>query len=229
MTAPARAGAESAPRLDLSTLVDASRPLREGMEVWPGDAPFRRLASSSGSAGDSVTVSRLTLSAHSGTHADAPLHVEAGAGGAETLEPWRFVGPALLIDARGRQALGEELVPGEALESGVRLLFRTDYTAGGGSPPGEYGPHIPFLAPTLARRLAKAGVPLVGVDGPSVDPFQSTALEAHSILAAGGVAILEHLDLTRAEPGEWFLIALPLLLPGSDAAPVRAVLVKALR
>jgi arylformamidase len=209
-------------RIRLDTLRDVSRPLREGMSVWPGDTPFSRVVSHSPGAGGAVTVSALTLSSHAGTHVDAPLHVDSRGGGVETLGLSPFVGPALVIDARGRQALGEELVPPDGLGSDRRLLFRTDY-----APPGaEYGLHIPFLTPGLARAAVEARVPLVGLDGPSVDPFDSPSLTAHRLLAAGGVAILEGLDLSRVDPGEWVLIALPLRLEGCEAAPVRAALAR---
>jgi arylformamidase len=208
----------------LEVLLDVSRPLREGMAVWPGDTPFRRdVAVSPGSAG-AVTVSTLTLSSHAGTHVDAPLHVDARAGGVDSLPLERFVGPARVVDARGRRVLGADLVSPRLLGPDRRLLFRTDYAAAPGSRP--YGPHSPHLAPELARAIAGARVPLVGVDGPSVDPFESESLEAHRLLAASGVAILENLDLSRAEPGDWWLLALPLAVPGCDAAPVRAALAR---
>lgn len=225
---------------ELDVLIDVSRPLREGMAVWPGDTPFRRRVSRSPGSLGPVTVSALTLSSHTGTHVDAPLHVDSRAGGVETLDLARFVGPALVIDARGRQALGEDLVPPDALASRRRLLFRTDcaapsagawgFKAGAGRDERSgdaFTPRAPFLTPDLARAAAAAGVPLVGVDGPSVDPFDSETLEAHRLLVAGGVAILEGLDLSRAQPGEWLLIALPLLLEGCDGAPVRAALARA--
>jgi arylformamidase len=223
----------------LDVLIDVSRPLREGMAVWPGDTPFRRRVLRSPGPIGPVTVSALTLSSHAGTHVDAPLHVDSRAGGVETLDLGRFVGPALVIDARGRQALSEDLVPLDALTARRRLLFRTDCTSSGArvATPGAgagrnersgeaFTPRAPFLTPALARAAAAAGVPLVGVDGPSVDPFESETLEAHRLLAAGGVAILEGLDLSRAQPGEWMLIALPLLLEGCDGAPVRAALAR---
>lgn len=234
---------------DVRTLLDVSRPLREGMPVWPGDTPFVRAISRSAGGGDFVTVSALTLSSHAGTHVDAPAHLAPTGGGVETLDAKRFIGAALVVDARGSQALGEELLPSRTDCAGKRILFRTDYTLSGadgtamgrvparGEGPassgearaGEalpYGSHMPYVTPALARRLVEWSIPLVGVDGPSVDPFGSAALEAHHVLAAGGVAILEHLDLASAEPGEWFLIALPLLIPGCDGSPVRAVLLK---
>ena len=41
---------------------------------------------------------------------------------------------------------------------------------------------------------------------------------------AGGVALLENLDLSAVPPGDYELIALPLKIVGSDSSPVRAIL-----
>ena len=65
---------------------------------------------------------------------------------------------------------------------------------------------------------------MVGVDTPSVDPFESEGLPAHRALLAHGMTWIEGMWLENAEPGRYLLIALPILLKGSEAAPVRAVL-----
>ena len=44
------------------------------------------------------------------------------------------------------------------------------------------------------------------------------------MLYRGGVAILENLDLSAVEPGDYELVALPLKIVGSDSSPVRAIL-----
>ncbi|MFZ4576536.1 MAG: cyclase family protein, partial [Phycisphaerales bacterium] len=68
------------------------------------------------------------------------------------------------------------------------------------------------------------GVITIGVDAPSVDLFSSKDLEAHNAILRHDISILEGLDLSKVEPGEYELIALPLKLIGFDGSPVRAVL-----
>ena len=61
-------------------LWDISPAIRPGMPVWPGDTPYeaRRTWQLDGSC--PVNVSKITLSTHTGAHADAPFHYdEAGA------------------------------------------------------------------------------------------------------------------------------------------------------
>lgn len=128
-----------------------------------------------------------------------------------------FVGPARVIQCPGIDAIG----PGEALWAAgtERALFRV-LPPDAGAGPARYA----ALTPDGARTLVRLGVRLFGTDAPSVDPVDSTTLEARRLLDAGGVAILEGLALALADAGEYELIALPPARPGADASPVRAVL-----
>jgi arylformamidase len=72
--------------------------------------------------------------------------------------------------------------------------------------------------------LAGAGVRLIGVDAPSLDPETSKTMDAHHAVFAADMRILEGLVLDDAPPGDYELIALPLKLEGLDSSPVRAVL-----
>jgi arylformamidase len=101
-----------------------------------------------------------------------------------------------------------------------RLLLKT----GSVRDPSRFPERFSALSPDLARALGAVGALLVGLDTPSVDPFDSKDLPAHHALVAGGVANLEGLLLDEVPPGRYELIALPLRLVGLDASPVRAVL-----
>ena len=81
-----------------------------------------------------------------------------------------------------------------------------------------------MLAAGVPTLLAQRGVKLIGVDVPSVDKPDSKTLPVHHALRAANILIIESLDLARIGPGEYELIALPILIPGSDGAFVRAVL-----
>lgn len=209
-------------------IYDLSPRIEPGFPVWPGDTAFASRLTWSLAAGASVNLSALTTTPHLGSHADAPFHTEpAGATIADLplapyLGPCRVVAvpPAPLIEPHHLVGLDT----GELdLADPPRLLFET-----GSVPPLAAGAPFPerfsALSPTLADLLATRGVLLVGLDTPSVDPFDSKTLDAHHALAAGGVAILEGLALAAVPPGLYELIALPLNLAGLDASPVRAVL-----
>ena len=67
----------------------------------------------------------------------------------------------------------------------------------------------------------------MGTDAASLDPEDAEDLPVHRALLSLGVFLLEGLDLSAVEPGDYRLIALPLKLTDLDAAPVRAVLIRA--
>lgn len=202
-------------------LYDISRPVAAGIPVWPGDAEYRTRWTLRRSEGSSVNVAEISLSAHTGTHADAPFHVDESGGRVSELPIGAFLGPARVVDVAGRSAIDLELVEGLlGTGAGDRLLFRTGCWREAGRFPEEF----PAFEPAAARRLAEARVPLVGTDAPSVDPFEAKELRSHRALMDGGVAVLEGLLLDGVPEGRYELIALPLRLTEADASPVRAVL-----
>ena len=64
---------------------------------------------------------------------------------------------------------------------------------------------------------------MIGVDYLSVAPFNDPEL-THKILLEAGVLVIEGLDLSRIDPGEYTLLCLPLKIGGSDGAPARVLL-----
>ena len=202
----------------MSRLLDISPLVSPALEGWPGDTRFSLSRRWSQEAGDSCTVSRVTLSTHLGAHADAPLHFRRGAADAAELPLEPFLGPARVLQCAGVAALDEVVV--ERAAGAERALFRVLPAGAGEAFPGR----IAALTPGGARRLVALGLTLFGTDAPSVDPLDSRALEAHHLLADGGVAILEGLALAPVPEGEYELVALPLRWRGADGSPVRAVL-----
>ncbi len=64
----------------------------------------------------------------------------------------------------------------------------------------------------------------MGIDTPSIDPFDSKELLSHQAAFHYDMAILEGLILAEVPEGRYELIALPLKLQHFDASPVRAIL-----
>lgn len=200
-----------------ANLVDITRPLAPGLPAWPGDTPFELRRRTE----DGVVVSAVVASCHAGTHVDAPLHVEAGGDAVHAIPLDRFVGPAEVV----RVEPVDGLVTVASLPAGFeprapRVLLRTDSHPLGAPLDGRFA----GLAADLADWLADRGVVLVGVDTPSVDPFAAADLPCHRRLLARGLTWVEGLTLEGVAPGLYRLVALPLLLVGAEAAPLRAVL-----
>ncbi len=81
-----------------------------------------------------------------------------------------------------------------------------------------------YLTVDAAHYLAQAGLKLVGFDYLSIDRSGSADFPAHHALLGAGVVVVEGLDLSEVEPGEYDMACLPLRVGGGDAAPARVVL-----
>ena len=200
---------------------DISPPVSPAAPVFPGDQPFQSAWTFRIGPGCPVNVARLTLSPHTGAHADAPLHYAEGGTPAGELDLAPYLGRCRVVHALGAGALVGWADVEHALAGDLppRVLIRTYRRQ-----PAQWDTGFPGLDPDLVERLARLGVRLVGVDTASLDPVDSKNLAAHHAAHRGDVRILENLLLDDVEEGDYELIALPLKLATADAAPVRAVL-----
>lgn len=199
---------------------DVSVPLRGGLLPWPGDPPFRLERVSDLERGDVSTFSTLSMSAHAGTHIDAPLHfLRRG----KSVDLWPLdatVGPARVISIRSARRIDVDELRPHRIRTGERVLFKTRNAR---MPPGEFFEDYVAVSSEAARYLASRRLRAVGIDGPSIGPFEEVA-ETHRILLGAGIWIVEWLDLRRIPVGPCDLICLPLRIVGGDGAPARAIL-----
>lgn len=198
---------------------DITQPLTPALPVWPGDTPFGRTENLLRAHGETVNLSDIRMSLHAGTHADAPWHVEDAWGRAEALDLTAFVGPARVVFVPGRRVIAWADLEAAGVGGAERVLVRTDAVEDGVFPEA-----VPVLETAAIREMAARGVRLLGLDVPSVDALESKDLPNHRALFGAGLHLLENLRLRGVEPGDYELLALPLLIPGADAAPVRAIL-----
>ena len=205
----------------MTRIIDISPLVSPRIAVWPGDVPFSRTVALEIAKGANIDLSALTSTVHVGAHADAPSHYAAGGEDIAARPLELYYGPCevMRVDvARGARVLPRDL-PGPV--RAPRLLIRT----GTFPDPERWNTDFAALSPELIEHLAAQGGRLVGIDTPSVDPFESKALETHQALRRADMANLEGLALDHVEPGLYTLCALPLRLEGADASPVRAVLI----
>jgi arylformamidase len=206
----------AAPRLwDISPPVSASSP------VFPGDTAFDLRWSWQLGPDCPVNVSTLTLSPHTGAHADAPLHYDAAGAPIGTLDLAPYLGRCRVIHAIGCGPLIEWRHLAHALHDlPPRVLVRTYERA----PLDRFDDALSAYAPQTVERLAELGVTLIGIDTASIDPADSKRLDSHQVIRRRGLRVLENLVLDEVPEGDYELIALPLKLVTADASPVRAVL-----
>src|SRR4051794_16181377 len=115
--------------LDGAGWIDVTVPIHDGMVHWPGDAGVRVVREKDLARGDTVTVSRLELGAHTGTHVDAPMHFLPGGGGVDELDLAGLLGPARVVELPGVPVITAKVVEGIAPRAGERILFHTDNSA----------------------------------------------------------------------------------------------------
>jgi arylformamidase len=210
----------------MTRIIDISPAIRSGLPVWPGDTPVQFQRTWDMGKGSPVNVSKLTISTHTGAHADAPLHYNAKGEDAGAMALDVFIGPCVVIHCldEGERVNADVLAARlEAVCGGDvpgRVLIRTCHVAA----QDAWDSDFTAMAPEAIDLLHARGVMLVGTDAPSVDPETSKTMDAHKRVAAHDMRILEGLVLDDVAEGRYELIALPLKLAGLDAAPVRAVL-----
>jgi arylformamidase len=189
--------------------------------VFPGDAPYSQSWAATLGPGCPVNVATLTLSPHTGAHADAPLHYSPDGAAAGALDLDTYLGPCRVIHAIGCGPLVQWHHIAHAIDATLppRVLVRTYAQA-----PSGWDPALAAYAPDTIERLANAGVRLVGIDTASIDPADSKTLDSHQVIRRRGLRVLENLVLDAVPEGDYELIALPLKLVAADASPVRAVL-----
>lgn len=176
---------------------------------------------------DDATVSHLSFSAHSGTHIDAPVHFLLDEGGVETFALEAFIGPCFVADLRHVAGVitGDDLEGADVPEGNARVLALTR-NSGWSRHDTEFRPDYVGFERSAADWCLHRGLRLLGNDYLSVEAFDNDGFPVHKTLLAAGIALLEGIDLEDVAPGTYQLVALPILIPGSDGAPARAVLIE---
>ena len=203
-------------------LIDVSVPLDANLPTYPGNTPYSLEAVKRMARGDSSNVSTLHLSAHSGTHVDAPCHFFDGAPGAEALPLEMLVGRARVIEITSRKGIGADELAGAHLSEDVRVLIKTSNSRLWGS--AEFHTDYTGVTESGAKYLLEHGIKVVGVDYLSVEEFRKPGAPAHHVLLGAGIIVIEGLNLRDVDPGVYEMFCLPLALVGSDGAPARVVL-----
>lgn len=189
-------------------IVDISRPLLTTIE-YPGDPETKLDTVKAISKGDSCNLSAVYACVHTGTHADAPSHFLEGGQTIDEVDLNQYIGPCTVMEVPPGVITGE-YVNRYFPKNCERLLIKGDAQS--------------FFMESAAYEALDTGLCLIGTDANSIGK-SGNQLKPHKAFLQNGVAILENLDLSQVEPGNYYLIALPVKMGAIEAAPVRAVLV----
>ena len=202
--------------------IDISLPIRSGMPVWPGDLPVRVNETRSLERGDLFNLTECHFTAHTGTHLDAPRHFLPSGAAIDALPLDAVLGPCRVVRIHDPVAVRPAELP-PCLQAGERVLFKTNNSFND-IHLHEFVEDFVYVSKEAAAVLAAARVQTVGIDYLSVGGFHHDLVETHLVLLGAGIWVIEGLDLSAVEPGEYELACLPLKLVGADGAPARAAL-----
>lgn len=212
----------------MGRIIDVSLPIGPGLVTWPGDPPFELVRTSRLEAGDPANVSQLRLGSHTGTHVDPPHHFLPGGDTIDMVPLEMLMGEAHVVVLDGFVGwIGPAELDSLALPDGVeRLLLKTSSSLLWREPAPAFPEEYTALSEEGARWVVDRGIRLIGIDFLSIERDGPPDFPVHRTLLAGGVVIVEGLDLSEARRKVYELRCLPLRVVGGDGAPARAVLIE---
>ncbi len=202
-------------------IYDVSVAISSSMPVYPGDPTVDVEQTHQIAKGDVANVSRLSFGAHTGTHIDAPAHFIEGAMTVDQIPLNLLMGRARVLEISSA-VITAEVLDEFTFRDDSRVLFKTrnSYLWRERS----FVTDFVHLTKDAAERLVEDGVKVVGIDYLSVEKYNFTSPDVHRTLLGNGTIIIEGLNLSEVEAGDYEMICLPMKIEGGDGAPARVVL-----
>lgn len=171
-----------------------------------------------------VTETRMELDVHTGTHVDAPLHMVVDGDTFESVPMESLVGQAKLFDLTDvEDGITKSDLEKFDIEKGDFVLLKTK-----NSFEEEFNFEFIYLTKDGAEYLTEIGVRGVGIDTLGIERDQE-GHPTHKTLFGDNIIIIEGLRFKEVEQGEYFMVAAPLKIEGTDASPARVLLFEGLR
>lgn len=204
---------------------DITLTITPDLVVWPEDPPISIERVSNMEEGADANVTHIKMSAHTGTHVDAPYHFIKDGSTVEDIPIRMLTGRAYVVHFPDAELITAAMLEKSPIPPRTRrVLIRTSNSEMWAEPHKTFNEKYVAVAPDAAEYLIQKGVKLIGVDYLSVAPY-SDLVTTHQILLKAGLVIVEGLNLSEVEQGRYTLYCLPLKLGNSDGAPARAILI----
>lgn len=210
------------------TIYDITVPIHPDMPTWPGDPPVKLKKLAAIEAGQNANITQIQMCVHTGTHIDAPNHFLAEGKTVDQLSLQPYYGEVLVIALDDDVDVITERVLESHSEAGklgdhTRLLIKTRNSRLWRARPHTFQENYVGLDTTGARFLSAYNLDLLGLDYLSIAAYHDTH-QPHHILLSRGLVLLEGINLSGVEPGEYQLVCAPLLIEGCEGAPARVFL-----
>ena len=208
--------------VDKMKMYDVTGTIYEGMTVYK-NKPEKQPKLNSVTNGY-VTETQLELGVHTGTHIDAPRHMVVDGDTFETIAMEDLVGQSKVFDlTHVEDGISKMDLEGFDIQKGDFVLFKTK-----NSFEDTFNFDFIFLAQDGAEYLAQLGIRGVGIDTLGIERSQE-GHPTHKTLFAHKIIIIEGLRLKGINQGEYFMVAAPLKLEGTDGSPARVLLFEDLK
>jgi arylformamidase len=208
-------------------IYDISLSISEELPTWPGDPTIKIERVQKMENGADANVTHLSMTAHTGTHIDAPYHFLGNdAITIEQIDLNQLVGRAYMLQISD----DIELITANVLKNcGIpprtkRLLIKTRNSDHWKKQDNLFDENFVAISPDGAQYLINRGIKLIGVDYLSVAPY-ADGKPTHKLFLEAGIIIVEGLDLSEITQGRYTLYCLPLKIIGADGSPARAILI----
>ena len=169
-------------------LIDVTVRLDSKLPVYPGNTPFSLEPIKRIARGDSSNVSTIHMSAHAGTHVDAPRHYFDDRSGVDALPLELLCGRARVVEITSRKGIGPDDLAGTDLSPDLRLLIKTSNSRLWAD--SVFHPEFVGMTEAGARYLVDRGVKVVGVDYLSVEEYGALGAPAHHVMLGGGTIVI---------------------------------------
>lgn len=199
-------------------IYDVSMTIHPNMTVYKNKSEKKPVMSTlstheTGSSHEGV----ITMSLHTGTHLDYPLHmIKDGEVSNETI-PDGCLGPVKVFDVTA-DVIDQSLVESLPIEKGDVVFFKTR-----NSDQEAFDFDFVYVSESGAEALKNMQIKGVGLDALGIERAQPDH-PTHTILLSHGIFILEGLRLKGIPEGAYELTCLPLKIKGVDALPARVIL-----
>lgn len=208
---------------DQGDWIDVSVPISDGMVHWPGDPPVRIYRLQDMGKGDDCNVSAVSMTVHTATHMDAPSHFTKLKTGIDKMPLSAVVGRVRVIEVEDKEAIKLEEIRPHRIRKGEKILFKTSNSKRKWDKK-PFDEKFVYISTKAANFLADRRVQTIGVDYLSIGGYDGNIIEVHQIILKARIWVIEGLDLSRIEPGNYEMICLPIKIENCDGAPARAML-----
>lgn len=203
-------------------IFDISAPIWEEMPVYKNrEEKKTKFQVTSDFTKGSVHETRINMDVHAGTHVDAPLHMFSEGQTIEHTPIEKLVGQAKVFDlTHVKEGVSKEDLADLDIQQDDFVLFKTS-----NSFDEEFNFDFIYVQEDAAQYLAEKGIRGVGVDTLGIERAQP-GHPTHKTLMSKEIIIIEGLRLAEVEAGEYFMVAAPIKLIGTDGAPARVLLMR---